>query len=1168
MILDRENISRIKNSLNLRPKGLSITELARQLRMNRNSVAKYLEILLMSGEVEVKTYGTSKVYMISQRFPASAILGFSSNMILMVDNQRKILQVNNTFLEKTGMTRDVLIGLPVEESGIPFLTGLPLESALDESAEKKNVTLEKMVGSGGQDVFYFIKIIPTVFDSGDAGVTIIVEDISDRKRVEMALEKSERLYRSVLENIQDVFYRSDRNGNLIMASPSWASLLGYGSLDECTGKNIAEDFYIHPQERRKLLDTLGTVGSVTNYEVVLKCKDGSPRVVSTNSHLFYDESGAVMGVEGIFRDISERKAGEAKIHRYISQTEFLSQKVLEFINLPAGADIHQKIAGDMLSLIPDSMIAVNSYDHSAGSLTVKAVAGKDKRFLSIRFLRRNPEGLVIPVEATTLNSLRTGHLYRVPGTLFEITAGKLPRETCEQFSKAMNLGDIYAIGFVRGGRSFGNAVMFLPKGVGISDGVLVETYAWQASIALQKSQAEDALRQSQELFENVAELSPFPIAIIDTNGRYIYTNQGFTRLFGYKLDDFQTGREWFRLIFPDSEYRKRAISIWKEDLPDPESGIRPERTFTARCRDGSDKDVLFRSVRLHNGKLCVVFEDITERKHAEQVRKLLASIVESTGDAIIGKDLNGTVISWNSAAEHLYGFSRDEIIGRHISRIIPPERREEMDEIAKKIRMGTPVTSLETLRVRKDGTIIEVEVTISPITDDDGKVVGASTIARDIISQKAEERLRISEEKYRSLVNNINIGVYRSTGDPKGRFIWGNPSLVRILGYPSIDTLKKVNIEELFAEQDGRQKLLDELQRSGFVKDREILVRRADGKNIYLQVTALAKFAKDGTIQCINGLVENITPQRDAEGQLDTLRKEMTDIIDIFPDPAFVVDSANRVVAWNYAIEDLTGMNRKNVVGMGNFTHAIPFYGTPRPLLLDLVGSTESELEAMYPSAKREGHVLHAEVFAPALNQGLGTFLSKIAAPLTDLNGNMLGAIEIVREISGRNQGDVAASGDSDDSGGHIPFPESFFGDKPVKHGLTPPAPRISSLMYLATAVATAQDCILILDLSARCIWANEALVSLVGASGRTDLIGKSLAGYIAPEHRKIMLDNLSRIRKEKYQRFDLMFLSPQGRVQVETSISAIPDETSGLLGYMIIAHRSDSGHVKTKKKV
>jgi PAS domain-containing protein len=125
------------------------------------------------------------------------------------------------------------------------------------------------------------------------------------------------------------------------------------------------------------------------------------------------------------------------------------------------------------------------------------------------------------------------------------------------------------------------------------------------------------------------------------------------------------------------------------------------------------------------------------------------------------------------------------MIGQHISRIIPAEREEEMEKIFSRIDNGESVSNLETKRIRKDGRVIDISVSISPITDDSGIVTGASIIARNITLHKAEERLRENEEQYRSLVENISVGFYRSTWDPQGRFIRGNSSLVKILGYPS-----------------------------------------------------------------------------------------------------------------------------------------------------------------------------------------------------------------------------------------------------------------------------------------------------------------------------------------------------------------------------------------------
>jgi len=133
-----------------------------------------------------------------------------------------------------------------------------------------------------------------------------------------------------------------------------------------------------------------------------------------------------------------------------------------------------------------------------------------------------------------------------------------------------------------------------------------------------------------------------------------------------------------------------------------------------------------------------------ERKQTETVAAYLASIVQSCDDAIIGKTLDGTVVSWNAGAERLYGYSAAEMIGRSISILIPSYRPEELPEIYDAIQRGEGVDGLETVRIRKDGTPVEVSLTISPIKDAGGRVVGASTVARDITRHKQEENERLS----------------------------------------------------------------------------------------------------------------------------------------------------------------------------------------------------------------------------------------------------------------------------------------------------------------------------------------------------------------------------------------------------------------------------------------
>lgn len=146
------------------------------------------------------------------------------------------------------------------------------------------------------------------------GVIWIVEDISERKQAEEALRESEMRYRSVVDNIQDIFYRTDANGLLSMVSPSGVRLLGYEGLDEMLGRHN-ESFWHDPSARQVFLERIRAFGSVRDFEVTLKRKDGSPLVVSTTSGYYRDSQGSVLGVEGIFRDITDRKRAEEQLRQ-------------------------------------------------------------------------------------------------------------------------------------------------------------------------------------------------------------------------------------------------------------------------------------------------------------------------------------------------------------------------------------------------------------------------------------------------------------------------------------------------------------------------------------------------------------------------------------------------------------------------------------------------------------------------------------------------------------------------------------------------------------------------------------------------------------------------------------------------------------------------------------
>src|SRR5579863_7127116 len=142
--------------------------------------------------------------------------------------------------------------------------------------------------------------------------------------------------------------------------------------------------------------------------------------------------------------------------------------------------------------------------------------------------------------------------------------------------------------------------------------------------------------------------------------------------------------------------------------------------------------------------------DVTERKLDGQVKARLAAIVDSSDDAIISKDLNGVILTWNGGAARLFGYTADEAIGRSVTMLMPPERVDEEPGILERIRRGEPVDHYETVRQHKDGSLIDISLSVSPLRDEHGTVVGASKIARDITRRRRAEQALLQADRQKN----------------------------------------------------------------------------------------------------------------------------------------------------------------------------------------------------------------------------------------------------------------------------------------------------------------------------------------------------------------------------------------------------------------------------------
>ena len=282
-----------------------------------------------------------------------------------------------------------------------------------------------------------------------------------------------------------------------------------------------------------------------------------------------------------------------------------------------------------------------------------------------------------------------------------------------------------------------------------------------------RAQADSALRESEERYRTLFDLGPVGVYSCDASGVIRDFNRRAVELWGRKPQPGDTDERWcgsFKMHRPDGVVMPHDQCPMAEVL----SGKIPEARDTEvqiERPDGSRVTVIVNIRPLKNEKGEILgaincFVDISERKQAEGVRARLAAIVESSDDAMVSKTLDGTVTTWNKGAERLLGYTSQEAIGKNITLIVPPDRLPEEATILERLRRGERIEHFETIRKRKDGTLVDVSLTISPVKNSSGQVIGASKVARDISERRATEKaLQQAHDRLESMVEQRTASV-------------------------------------------------------------------------------------------------------------------------------------------------------------------------------------------------------------------------------------------------------------------------------------------------------------------------------------------------------------------------------------------------------------------------
>ena len=384
------------------------------------------------------------------------------------------------------------------------------------------------------------------------------------------------------------------------------------------------------------------------------------------------------------------------------------------------------------------------------------------------------------------------------------------------------------------------------------------------------------LSESEDQFRILAESAPYGISIMAPNLTFQYFNPKFSQIFGYTLTDLPDKRTWFQKAYPDENYRKKVISVWKKDSAGKRaSREKRPRVFKVRCKDGRDRSIRFTNVTLEDKRQLLTYQDVTEQTKAEDALKRseekYSNILENIEDGYYEVDLSGNFTFFNNALCKILGYSRDEIKGMNNRQYTDKETAKKVYESFRQVySTGMAVKGFDWEVIRKDGRKKIVETSVSLMKDSEDKPIGFRGIVRDVTNRKQmEAALRKSERRFRNLFEQSNDAIIIHEA---GKIKDVNQKTSELLGYHK-EQLLTMEIKDLHAEKNGKES--NERVRnakSGKSLQFETEFLKADGTAVPVEVSSRSIDPKK---QLIQGMIRDITDRRHAERELKVAYQEL-----------------------------------------------------------------------------------------------------------------------------------------------------------------------------------------------------------------------------------------------------------------------------------------------------
>jgi PAS domain S-box-containing protein len=494
---------------------------------------------------------------------------------------------------------------------------------------------------------------------------------------------------------------------------------------------------------------------------------------------------------------------------------------------------------------------------------------------------------------------------------------------------------------------------------------------------------------NQQLFTLIENLPDF-VTRYDKDCRYLYVSPVVANIFGIPLEQI-IGKSIRELPLIESQEQNEVLQTRINQVF--EQGIL--NTYEAKWT--TDQGERFFEVRHipeldQYGRVVSVLgitRDITESKQTAEMATQLAAIVKSSDETVISKTLEGIITSWNKGAERIYGYTESEIIGKSISILMPPEHTDRLPMILEKIRRGEHIENYETVRLRKDGQLIHVSLTISPVLDSDGSIIGASTIGHDITERKrTEEALRESETKLRTIFecSRDAIGVSKN-----GVHVFANPAYLKLFGYESLEKLVGTSILDNIAPSH-RQQILQNIKHRSSGEQTPLFYetrgKRTDGQEFDFEIN-VSMYELNGEKYTVAN-IRNITERKLTEQALYKSEQEFRTLTENSPDVIVRYNRAGQRIYVNPEFERINHLSANEVFGK-----------TPVELSTELAPMANVFTEKLM-AAMASGKINKIDLSWTKNGKPICWFIRIV--PEFDANGIVISALTIWSDISERKQ--------------------------------------------------------------------------------------------------------------------------------------------------------------------